>query len=77
MLERGGKRKKGQNLPGVDADRHKLYTKQYIRRHVYMFKAIIPQLHWSFFSPHRGKEIETYFQGKKEERNKLSFRNNN
>ena len=53
------------NLPGVYADRHKLYTQQYVRRHVYMFKAIIPQLHWSFFLHTKVKKLKHTFKGRK------------
>lgn len=41
-----------------------------------MFKAIIPLLHWGFFLHTEAKKMK-YFQGKKEEKNKLSFRNHN
>ena len=53
------------NLPGVYADRRKLCAKQYVGRHVYAFKAIIPQLHWSFFLHTKVKKLKHSFKGRK------------
>lgn len=56
------------DLPGVYADGHDLYAQQYVKRHVHMFKAIIPLLHWVFFLHTEAKRMKHTFKGRKKKR---------